>query len=79
MVPCIYPAAGSTERRLKTEVDLPPVPSLDIERLRQLATLQEHRFQIVHSADRTADRTPSRGLEQRLHQMVRAPAAATAK
>ena len=44
MVPCIYPAAGSTGRRLKTEVDLPPVPSLDIERLQKLTTLQEHRF-----------------------------------
>jgi hypothetical protein len=44
MALCIYPATGSTERRLKTEVDLLPVPSLDSERLRQLATLQEHRF-----------------------------------
>ncbi len=44
MALCIYPVAGSSERRLKTEVGLPPVPSLNIERLRQLATLQEHRF-----------------------------------
>ena len=44
MAPCIYPATGSTGRRLKTEVDLPPVPSLNLERLRQLATLQEHCF-----------------------------------
>lgn len=44
MAPCIYPATGSTGRRLNTEVDLPPVSSLDIERLRKLTTLQEHRF-----------------------------------
>jgi hypothetical protein len=44
MALCIYRAAGSTERRQKTEVDLPPVPSLNLERLRQLATLQEYCF-----------------------------------
>ena len=63
MVPCIYPAAGSTGRRLKTEVDLPPVPSLDIERLQKLTTLQEHRFRSSIPLIGPLIRAPSRGLE----------------